>query len=286
MRRDAGMSEKRTFFLTDYLTKLGFTTSPSPTLETLAKLQQRHTALFPFQTLTTVMHQPISLSLPDLQYKVIQSAQGGYCYELNLLFAELLKILGYTVEILSAHVIHEPNFIRRAPRTHIFIKAMLDEKAYLIDVGHGGLTPTTPLFIEDSSPQQTPYGIYRVVQHEGDFYLQVYVGETWKTLYGFDLQPEHISDAIVGNWYVSTHPDSHFRHVLMVARTEEGGKRHALLNNRYTLYAEGQPPHHQELSSTNEVMELIEEKFGIYVPDKKMARRAIKRILDVNTCSA
>src|SRR5688500_14208277 len=36
-----------------YLQRLGYTTAPPPTLDTLRQLVQRHTEAFPFETLTT-----------------------------------------------------------------------------------------------------------------------------------------------------------------------------------------------------------------------------------------
>lgn len=262
-----------------YLQKLGFFSPPEPTLEVLTLLQKRHTTLFPFQTLTTVMHQPVSLDWHHMVNKVIITNQGGYCYELNMLFYGLLSSLGYETAIFSGHVIHDTNFIRRSPRTHILVGVHLDDEEYICDVGHGGYTPTQPLHLHWQGPQPTPYGLYTLAHEDDWYYLQIVVGESLKTLYGFNLHPQHLTDLEVGNWYVWTHPDSLFRQTLMVARTDEGGKRHALLNNRYSIHTFGQKSIVQQLHGAPEIIEVIENQFGLYIPDKQQATTSIANLL-------
>lgn len=262
-----------------YLQRLGFSSRPTPTLENLRLLHERHTAEFPFQTLTTVMHQPVSLDWHDMENKVITTRQGGYCYELNILFYGLLSLLGYDAAILTGHVIHNSGFVRRTSRTHIIVKITIDGEDFICDVGHGGYTPTAPLRLAFQGPQQTTHGTYAFVHKEDSYYLRSLIAHEWQTLYGFDLQPPHWTDLEVGNWYVSTHPQSHFLSTLMVARTEEGGKRHSLLNNRYSLHTVGQKTLVQRLGSALEVIELIESVFNLNIPEKKLALESIETVI-------
>jgi arylamine N-acetyltransferase len=44
-------------------------------------------------------------------------------------------------------------------------------------------------------------------------------------MYLFDLQRQEDIDYTLGNWYVSTHPESPFAKRLMVARTGDGWRR-------------------------------------------------------------
>lgn len=262
-----------------YLHKLDFYSVPEPTLPNLALLQERHITHFPFQTLSTVMKQPVSLVLDDLYKKVITTQQGGYCYELNLLFGALLMKLGYGVTVLSGHVIQDTNFVRRGPRTHILLKVTIDDEVYISDVGHGGLTPTAPLRLFTTELQETPHGNYVVVHPDEFYYLRAAVNSDWRTLYGFDLQPQHQSDLEVGNWWVSTHPSSFFRTILMVSRVEPGGIRHALLNNRYSIHEIGKPSSTTFLGSAKEVIEIIEGPFKLYIPQRQEALHRIEKLL-------
>jgi hypothetical protein len=54
-------------------------------------------------------------------------------------------------------------------------------------------------------------------------------------LYRFDLTPALFIDYEVANRYVSTHPESHFRKNLMLARTAPG-RRYALTNRSLSIH--------------------------------------------------
>lgn len=263
-----------------YLERLGFGSRPLPTLENLHLLQGRHTARFPFQTLTTVMRQPVSLDWHDMETKVILTGQGGYCYELNMLFHGLLTLLGYDAVILSGHVIHNPGYARRTSRTHILVKVTIDNEDFICDVGHGSYTPTVPLRLAVRDEQLTPHGRYSIVYKDDSYFLRSRINQNWQTLYGFDLQPAHWTDLEVGNWYVSTHPQSHFRTTLMVALSEDGGKRHSLLNNRYSLHTLGKKSRVVHLDSALEVIEVIETVFNMHILDKSLAKQKIETIIE------
>ena len=65
-------------------------------------------------------------------------------------------------------------------------------------------------------------------------------GETWRTLYRFDLTPHLHADYEPLNWFAATHPTSPFPAHLMAARAEP--HRHlALSNTRFTVREQGRP---------------------------------------------
>ncbi len=66
-----------------YLQRLGHDRPPPPTLDTLRALQLRHTATFPFETLSTLLRAPVPIDLPAIQHKLLHAGRGGYCYEHN-----------------------------------------------------------------------------------------------------------------------------------------------------------------------------------------------------------
>src|SRR5687768_14066907 len=83
----------------EYLQRIGAARSSS-----LAELQERHLLSVPFENLDTHMDTRIVLEIPWLYDKIVVRRRGGFCYELNGLFAELLRDLGYRVEMLAARV--------------------------------------------------------------------------------------------------------------------------------------------------------------------------------------
>lgn len=88
-----------------YLKRLGYDTPPSPTLDTLRELQSRHTATFPFETLSTMLWVPVPIDLPSVERKVLHEGRGGYCYELNNMFLALLQQLGFEARGISGRVV-------------------------------------------------------------------------------------------------------------------------------------------------------------------------------------
>ena len=60
----------------------------------LRSLHRAHQQAVPFENLSIHLSEPISLAEDDLVEKIIRRDRGGFCYELNGLFALLLEALG------------------------------------------------------------------------------------------------------------------------------------------------------------------------------------------------
>ena len=87
-----------------YLNRINYHGSLEPNAETLRDLQVAHLLAVPFENLSIHSGEPIVLEDEALFEKVVQRRRGGFCYELNGLFAWLLRNLGFKVEMLSAGV--------------------------------------------------------------------------------------------------------------------------------------------------------------------------------------
>ena len=89
----------------------------------------------PFENLDIVAGIPVSMELDAIYDKVVRRRRGGFCYELNGLFAQLLEALGYSVTLLSAQVLHSDG--RESHEyDHLTLRVDLDEP-WLVDVGYG-----------------------------------------------------------------------------------------------------------------------------------------------------
>lgn len=217
------MSEPRLTNLALYLQRLGFDAPPAPTLETLRQLQLHHTGAFPFENLTTLLGQPVLIDLPSIEQKVLHDGRGGYCYELNNLFLALLQTLGFEARGITGRVVMNQPEGAWTARTHRLSLVILDGVRYITDVGFGGMVPTAPLILDTEDEQLTPHEPYRIEQHADGYTLRANVGGEWRAMYIFDLQRQEDIDYTLGNWYVSTHPESPFVKQLMVARTGRDG---------------------------------------------------------------
>ena len=75
------------------------TASSAEALEYLTTLQKHHLATVPFENLDLHYspHRTISIDKDDMYEKVVTSnrGRGGYCMQVNLFFATILKSLGF-----------------------------------------------------------------------------------------------------------------------------------------------------------------------------------------------
>jgi len=272
------MSEPR---LTDralYLQRLGFDAPPAPTLETLRQLQLRHTGVFPFENLTTLSGEPVLIDLPSIEQKVLYAGRGGYCYELNKLFLALLQELGFDARAISGRVVMGQPEGAWTARTHRLSLVIIDDVRYITDVGFGGMVPTAPLLLDSRAEQLTPHEPYRIDLHVDGFTLRANVAGEWRAMYIFDLQRQEDIDFAVGNWYVSTHPESTFARQLMVARTGEGWRR-TLNNGSFALHRIGHDSERREVTDAQELIGLLGSEFGIRVPKQAQLVKTLERLI-------
>ena len=250
-----------------YLQRLGYDSPPAPTLQTLRDLQLRHVCTFAFESLSTLMHAPVPIDLPSVEQKVLFDGRGGYCYELNQMFLALLQELGFEARGITGRVVMGGPPDARTARTHRLSLVTLDGVRYITDVGFGGMVPSSPLQLDTEAVQATAHEPYRLTFNAGEnsYTLWAEVAGEWPGLYVFDLQVQGAIDYEIGNWYVSTHPNSPFLGQLKVALLAPG-KRHTLNNAHYAIHSLDQPSEKRLLNNAQELTVLLRDTFGIRVP--------------------
>ncbi|MHC8367641.1 arylamine N-acetyltransferase family protein [Pseudomonas sp. ZT5P21] len=273
------MSEPRLSNLALYLQRLGFDAPPAPTLETLRQLQFRHTGAFAFENLTTLSGEPVLIDLPSIERKILHDGRGGYCYELNNLFLTLLQALGFDARGISGRVVMGQPEGAWTARTHRLSLVTLEGVRYITDVGFGGMVPTTPLVLDTPHEQLTPHEPYRIEQHVDGYTLRANVAGEWRAMYIFDLQRQEGIDYAVGNWYVSTHPESSFAKQLMVARTGEGWRR-TLNNGSFAIHRIGSESERRQVADVEDLVALLKSEFGIQVPEHARLRQVLGRLIE------
>lgn len=272
------MSEPFMLDLDTYLKRLGYSSAPPPTLETLRELQLRHTAEFPFETLSTMLHAPVHVDRPTVQDKLLRQGRGGYCFELNQLFLLLLQALGFEARGLTGRVVMGGPEDAQTARTHMLVLVTLEGVRYIADVGFGGMVPTGPLLLDSEAEQATPHEPYRLTLVDGTYTLRALVSGSWRAMYVFDLQATVDIDYTVGSWYVSTHPDSPFLGQLIVART--GHRLRKTLNNgSFAIHRLGEASERMQLRDVEAVLEVLRDEFAIQVPEHPRLRAIIERLI-------
>lgn len=246
--------------LKSYFNRIKIEEIQGNSLENLQLLVKHHTMRIPFENLNPLLDIPVKLDLNSLMQKLIFDRRGGYCFEQNLLFMEVLKVLGYEVKPLAARVVSSGETMNA--RTHMFLLATIEESQFIADVGFGGATPTEPLRLEPGLIQKTPHTTYRITENNEEFSLEYLKDNDWKPLHVFNFQKQFPVDFQMANWYTSTFPTSHFRHQLSVARADEE-KRFGLWNNQLSIHHINGKTEKKELSTVKEMMDVLENLFEL-----------------------
>ncbi len=252
--------------ISSYMARLEYTGAQTPSLAMLAELHRLHPSTIPFENLDPFLGRPVDITPTAVAAKLINGRRGGYCFEQNSLFHDVLADLGFSVSPRAGRVIW--NAGPDAPRsalTHRITKVSLPEGDYLADVGFGGQNPTAPLLLAPDIEQRTPHGRFRFVVKDGIFELQIRTSDGWRGMYRFADEIQGAADFEVANWFSSTHPRSRFRNNLVGARVV-GDSRVNLLNTAVTVWPKDGPSETRTLAGPDDLEHLLTETYGLTLP--------------------
>ena len=252
--------------LDSYFQRLNYAGPKSPTLDTLNALSAAHAQHIPFENLSLLLNRGVRLELDEVEKKLVKDQRGGYCFEQNTLFLEVLRALGFAATAISARVRLQHPRTHTPPRTHVFIRVELPSGPYLADVGVGALSLTSALSLTERGEQPTPHEPRRITFEDGRYFHQVRFGDAWSDVCEFTLEEMPSIDRELANWFVSTHPQSHFKSRLVVARALPNGARVSLLNRELTLRPRGEPAQTRLLASPSELLDVLSEHFALHFP--------------------
>jgi len=139
-----------------YLARFNYKGKVEPTLEVLKDLQKSHLLRVPFENLDIHFNRKIELDIEWIYQKIVEQGRGGFCYELNGLFYELLKSIGFQVKRISARP-YESNKDFGKEYDHLAIIVRIQDLEYLTDVGFGEFV-FHPLIVELDEAQQDQRG--------------------------------------------------------------------------------------------------------------------------------
>jgi len=204
-----------------YLERIHYTGDTTPGVVVLKNLQRKHLLHVPFENLDIHLGKPLSLKTVDLFNKIVLNRRGGFCYELNGLFFELLHFLGFRVKRISARVFDQGNY---GPEfDHLALIVDLPAARYLCDVGFGEFA-REPLMIELDRIQPDPGGDYLIDRFDEQSF-RVSRMEAGKPIpqYIFKDEPRAMIDFESMCLYHQSNPQSHFtRQRLITLLTETG----------------------------------------------------------------
>lgn len=191
-----------------YLDRIGYGATLATSPETLRDLHQQHLLSVPFENLDIHRGRRIEVDVDRFYEKIVTNRRGGFCYELNGLFAALLRQIGFDVDMLSGRVPTEggdygPEF------DHMALLVRTDTSRWLADVGFGDCF-LLPLDLDRRDEQQDPAGRFRILEDRGEWTLSRLEEGVWKPQYLFTLTPHDLSDYRPMCDYHQTSPESPF----------------------------------------------------------------------------
>ncbi len=212
-----------------YLYRIGIRedyTDIEPNLPWLEKLQRQHLRTVPFENLSIHYGEEIVLEMDWLYDKIVRRRRGGFCYELNGLFFELLKSLGYDVRLVSARV-YDREKDRFGPEfDHMAIIINVPgEGGYLVEVGFGRFA-TIPLRLDIGHDQRDGRFVYRIVRHDPTYFRVMHSdrGMPFDNDYLFSLLGQDLEEFEEMCRYHQTSPDSHFTQKRICSMATRSGR--------------------------------------------------------------
>lgn len=248
----------------------------APDLATLNRLIDSHVKRVMFHGVDAFLGRSPSLDPDDIFRKVVELDRGGYCFELNTLFARLLTRLGYRLQLRPARVRWRFPTDDKIPLpvTHVLICVELgepgEERQYFVDVGFGSVAnPFRAVPVSEDFQDTAPYRVRRLDSSSGTMELALLDRRPgasegrWRCLYDVDLHPVEIVDLVPLNWYGGTHPDSVFRRALIAGRW--AGNFWVTLRNNCMIrrWPSGEAEESRNIGSADEVVEFLEKEFGL-----------------------
>lgn len=228
-----------------YLRRIQYAGPRTPSAETLRNLHHAHMLATPFENLDIGLGRTIVCDEERFFDKIVRRGRGGFCYELNGLFAALLRALGFDVTLLSARVCDNgtpgPDFDHMALLVHLeerwrasaATRRAATSRAepsppgggrWLADVGFGD-SFLEPLKLDDPR-EQVQRGVAYRVAHQGELWTMAErpPGADWKVEYQFTLTPRQLADYAEMCRWQQTSPESSFTHKRICSRATPDGR--------------------------------------------------------------
>ena len=246
-----------------YLRRINYRGEQTPSVATLHELHRAHLLAVPFENLDIHLGRSILLDQDALFDKIVTRRRGGFCYELNGLFAWLLQQSGFDVTYLNARVYNRQGQLG-IDFDHLTLLVQVPHQPgrWLVDVGFGD-SFNDPLDFEERQEQVQGLRSYRLEQVKDGFvtWQKNYDG-TWERQYFFDLQPRAFpAEYEAACLYHQTSPKSSFTRGSIISRATLEG-RVSLEEGRLILTRNGQRTE-QAITDQKEYQTLLKQYFHV-----------------------
>lgn len=243
-----------------YLERMGYQGEAPVSRDTLSELIRAHLTGVPFENLEVFEEKKVpSLEPEDLYKKIVEDKRGGYCFELNRLFYELLAALGFEVYPVGVRIMWMKEYF--PPMLHRGTIAVLDGKKYFCDIGYGGPGPKG--LVELTPGEYTIWGDSFRVEADADGFFRInrMHDGAYRPMLVFRDQRMEEADFLLMNFYCAKSENVIFSQKRILNLCLENGSL-ALTDDTLTIRDSGEVTVIQ-CRDEEERRKYIKEKFGI-----------------------
>jgi len=253
--------------LKEYFKRIEYTPGDEPEEEILRRLHIGHITHIPYENLDPYRGIPVTLEEETLFDKQVIRRRGGFCFEMNGMFAAVLKTMGFDFKRVSARLdLRGTGF---GPYLHCAAIVNAGGKRYLADVGCGSGGFAEPILLEPGLVQTVKGGTYRVLKDERFGYVIQWkrTGSEELTNYMSVQDVEALpQDFDIGAFFASTHPNALHTFSLMIAMTLPTLDGKVTLNDDGVRIVRNGEEEHIPLSGVDEINAACLKYFGLDAP--------------------
>jgi N-hydroxyarylamine O-acetyltransferase len=245
-----------------YLTRIGCD-EEKPSVRYLRTLMRQHHQEVPFENLDIIYHQQIRLSVDQFYIKIVERNRGGYNFELNALFYELLQQLHFDVSLHQSQYYNKEKQKYSKPFSHMVLIVMLEGKEYLVDVGNTvGLT--APIELAGKLPQLVGNNYFQSEDEDGWSLSLSRDAQTFVPILKIGTGKVRLIEFLAMNDYHQEDIESNLNKDLFVSKTKQ--MEPILLKKRtLEITTEGETEK-IAIYSDAELFSLLQQHFGINFP--------------------
>lgn len=249
-----------------YLKRIGAVQVGLPPALHLDHLHQRHLLSIPFETLDAAAGLVTTLELPELFEKIVRRRRGGDSFELGLLFAWMLRELGFTVGYRLGSVV--VNGEEPSDAAVMLLVVDLDDQQWLLDIAcNTGLV--TPVPFRPGGTAITREGEIRIDAAEAGVLVvcQMRAGQIRRTI---RILTQPVDEAACSSARLQSTTSIRQQGLQAAIMTESGFAR--LSHGRLFLPRQNHEPDSKALSA-EQIPYFLEHLFEIETPEAEWGKR-------------
>lgn len=265
-----------------YFQRIGLSETPAATPDGLKRWLAAHRQAIVFENLDIPLGKGIAIDGASVFDKLVTRRRGGYCFEQNRLFSDMLALAGLANRPLLARVRLNLPEGETPPRTHVLLLVDFAGEAWIADAGFGG-SFVPPLRLEDGAEGRTPDGAAHRLRGlpEGAWLLEragpsaatdgrAADHEDWQPQYVFDLGMVAPEDLEQCNHWTATRPGTRFTTLHIVSRVLPDGFA-AMTDRALTVYRAG-TVERAEVSGPADYAAVLRERFDLLIPEAELSQ--------------